>query len=234
MITRREAVRRLGVAGLVGGGFAASLGGAGCSDNSSSNGQDGLGASIGPGGSADPENLGFSGTVLDPPFPKPTTQLDGLDGQPFDFAAETDGKLSLLMFGYTSCPDVCPRHLGILAETLADLTGPASKANVIFVGVDTARDTPTVIRQYLDNFDERFIGLTGTPSTIEKALSELKLPSVTIEKPDATGSYAVGHPSQIFAFGPDNMAHVMYPFGTRQQQWAKDLPRLITEDWAGA
>lgn len=222
MITRREAVRRLGLAGVAAGGVALGGFGAGCSDGSSRD------------ATANDENLGFAGTVLDPPFAKPSTTLQALDGKPFDFAAATSGKMSLLMFGYTSCPDVCPRHLGILAETLEDLTGPAAKTNVIFVGVDTARDTPTVIREYLDNFDERFIGLTGTPETIEQALVELKLPAVTIGKPDATGGYAVGHPSQIFAFGPDDFAHVMYPFGTRQQDWAKDLPRLITEDWGGA
>lgn len=212
--------RRSFLGGVVGLGGAAALGGtgllSGCAAGTSGN--DG----------------GFAGIPVQPPLAKPTTVLLDLHGAPYDMAARTAGALSLLLFGYTSCPDVCPRHLGILADTLADLTGPASRTNVIFVGVDTARDTPERMTGYLAHFDKDFIGLTGEPSAIAAAMTELRLPAVTFDTPDSHGDYTVGHPSQILAFSPDNLAHLAYPFGTRQQSWATDLPRLAARDWTAS
>lgn len=182
--------------------------------------------------SADDFNLGFAGTVLGIPLAKPTVTFTDTSGAPFDVAAATAGTLTLMLFGYTSCPDVCPVHLSILASTLDRIEGPAKATNVVFVGVDTARDTPDAIRAFLDNRDRDFIGLTATPDVIDEALTQLNLPAVTINEPAEDGSYTVGHPSQILAFGPDDLCHVVYPFGVVEQEWATDLPRLLTfDDW---
>jgi len=180
------------------------------------------------------DNLGFSGTVLGYPLAKPTVTFTDTSGQPYNIAEKTDGKLTLLFFGYTSCPDVCPVTLGIVAATLKRLTGPASKANVLFVGVDTARDTPQAMRAFLDRSSEEFVGLTATPELIDQALTELQLPAPVIDDPNADEGYVVGHASQVLVFSPnDNLAHIIYPFGndSRGENWSKDLPRLQTYEF---
>ena len=179
----------------------------------------------------DDDNLGFAGTVLGIPLDKPTVQFTDTSGAAYDVAAETAGKLTLMLFGYTSCPDVCPVHLNILASTLDRLDGPAAKTKVIFVGVDTARDTPEVIRTFLDKRDRAFIGLTAAPPVLDEALKQLQLPSVIIDPARPDGSYVVEHPSQILAFTPDDKCHIVYPFGVREAAWTNDLPRLVTYDW---
>lgn len=191
-------------------------------------------AACGDGGDdvADDFNLGFAGTVLGDPLPKPSILFTDTAGRPYDVAAETAGQLTLMLFGYTSCPDVCPVHLSILASTLARISGRAKATNVIFVGVDTARDTPEAMREFLDNRDRDFVGLTAAPADVDAALAELNQPGITIGEPDEAGQYTVGHPSWIFAYTPDDLCHVQYPFGVVEQEWARDLPRLLTfDDW---
>lgn len=180
------------------------------------------------------DNLGFGGTVLAEPLAKPTATFTDTSGQPYDFATATEGRMALLFFGYTSCPDICPRHLGIVADAFENVRLQGGVPEVAFVGVDTARDTPEVLRSYLDKFDRRFVGLTATPEVIDAALTELKLPGVVIDPEGKGGNYPVGHPSQILAYTPDGLCHVVYPFGTRQQTWEQDLPRLETHDWSTA
>lgn len=178
------------------------------------------------------DNAGFAGVLLGAPLPKPTAAFTDTSGEPFNVAERTAGELTLLFFGYTSCPDVCPVHLSVLAGALDRLTGPAARANVAFVGVDTARDTPEVMRRYLDQFDQRFIGLTAEPSVIDGALATLKMPAPVIQPPGQDGSYSVDHASQIAVFTTDNLCHIVYPFGVRRQDWVVDLPRLVDIDWS--
>lgn len=191
---------------------------AGCSESSSD-------ATLEPG-----NDLGLAGTVLDEPWPRPTFTLTTTEGQRFDFATETAGRLTLLFFGYTSCPDVCPIHLATLRDALERPGMPDPV--VVFVGVDPARDTPEAVRSFLDRFDPGFIGLVGTEAELEAAQQATGVPVAIADAPDDDGSYLVGHASQIVAYSPDDLAHVVYPFGVRQQDWAQDLPRLATIDWS--
>lgn len=177
------------------------------------------------------DNLGFAGVVLGEPLSKPTIAFTDTSGAPYDLAAETAGRLTLMLFGYTSCPDVCPTHLFVLSNALDKLSGPASKAKVIFVGVDTERDTPSRMREFLDQRNPDFVGLTAPPADIDRALAQLELPAVVIEPKRDDGSYVVGHPSQILAITPDDRCHIVYRFGVLEQQWVKDLPRLLTYEW---
>lgn len=170
------------------------------------------------------------GRVLVEPSPRPEFTLTTTEGEPFDFAAETSGRLTLLFFGYTSCPDVCPIHLATLSGALRQSRVP--RPIVVFVGVDTARDTPTAVREFLDRFDSDFIGLVGTDAEIAAAEAATGVPPSIIEPPDDEGQYLVGHPAQILAYTSDDLAHVAYPFGVRQQDWAADLPRLEQIDWS--
>ncbi len=175
------------------------------------------------------DNDGWAGTLLGEPLAKPDFTLTDTDGAPYDFRKETAGSVTLLYFGYTSCPDVCPLHMANLAAVLQEVSGEVnSKIKVVFVTTDPARDTPAVIRKWLDNFDVTFVGLTGTSAEITAAEQAARVPEAVLEQPAADGKYKVGHASQVIAYSLDDEAHVVYPFGIRQADWARDLPRLVT------
>jgi protein SCO1/2 len=173
--------------------------------------------------------FGLRGRVLPAPLPKPEFVLTDTHNRPFDFRRETDGYLTLLYFGYTYCPDVCPVQMANLGAVIAQLLPSlADRIRVVFVTTDPARDTPERLRQWLDNFDPRFIGLTGDTAQVAAVERALWLPTAVIGPRDSSGAYTVGHAAAIVAFTPDNLARVMYPFGIRQADWANDLPKLLT------
>lgn len=180
------------------------------------------------GGGDEPPRDALRGLVLPRPLEKPDFTLSDTDGRPFDFRAETDGYLTLLFFGFTHCPDVCPVHMANLAAVIGRLPRQTqSRIKVVFVSVDPARDTAERIRAWLDAFDTRFIGLRGPRERVDSVMTALQLPTSIIEEPDSTGEYGVGHASQVVAFTPDGLARAYYPFGMRQADWAYDLPRLV-------
>jgi protein SCO1/2 len=165
------------------------------------------------------------GEVVEDPQPKPSFTLTDTEGNPYDFAAETSGRLTLLYFGYTNCPDICPVQLAQIAETLDQHPDIAGEAEVVFVTVDPLRDTPQVLRDFLDNFSSRFVGLTGTPEEIAAAQVAADVPPATI-----TGDgedYDVDHAGWVTAYTADGLGRALYPFGTRQNVWSNDLPILM-------
>lgn len=182
-----------------------------------------------------PDAQGYRGVVLATPLEKPDFTLTDTDGHPFDFRAKTDGSLTLLFFGYTNCPDICPVHLGnihtVLRQMPYDIT---SRTKVVFITTDPERDTPAKLRAWLDNFDPSFIGLTGSLDEVNRIQAQLHLPPAVAEAAHgADSSYDVGHAAQVIAFSPaDNLGHVVYPFGTRQQDWANDFPKLVSDRWS--
>jgi protein SCO1/2 len=173
------------------------------------------------------------GLELQPARPKPDFVLTGTDGKPFDFRRGTEGYATLLFFGYTHCPDVCPVHVANISAVLHNLPPTVSeRLKFVFVTTDPERDTPAVLRAWLNKFDQGFIGLTGTPDQIRAAESAANLPAATKEAPDTggkPGEYYIGHAAFVFAFTPDGMGRFLYPFGIRQADWAHDIPRLV--DW---
>lgn len=172
---------------------------------------------------------GFRGITLEQPTPKVDFTLDDTDGRPFHFMAETEGYVTLLFFGYTYCPDVCPVHMANLAAVLKELPWEVrTRVKVVFVTTDPERDTPARIRQWLDAFDTNFIGLTGSRDEVNRIQASFGLPPAQVQGGDST-NYIIGHASQILAFGTDNVARLAYPFGTRQADWSHDLPRLVRQ-----
>lgn len=173
----------------------------------------------------------WNGRVLFEPLAKPDFVLTDTDGEPFDFRAETEGHLTLLFFGYTYCPDVCPVHMSNLATVLADLPVDVARGvKVVFVTTDPERDTPERLSEWLAGFDRSFIGLRGTAEEINRIEGELLLPTSIVQANDDPSEYFVGHAAQVIAFGPDGVARVVYPWGTRQRDWVLDLPRLAAGD----
>ncbi len=166
------------------------------------------------------------GEVRQVPDPVPDFTLTDTAGHPFRFRKEADRSLTLLYFGYTHCPDVCPVHMANLAAVLKDLPWELrQRIKVVFVTTDPDRDTRAVLRQWLDAFDPGFVGLSGTVAQVNAAQALLGIPPLVREE-RTSGDYGVGHAAQVIAFTPDGRTRVDYPFGTRQADWAHDLPLL--------
>jgi protein SCO1/2 len=193
----------------------------------------GIGLSACAGGRGDRAPQDLRGYLLERPLAKPGFTLTATDGTPFDFRPATDGFVTLVFLGYTNCPDVCPVHLSNLGAVLPELDPQVTaRIKVVFITTDPRRDTPPVIRSWLDHFSRGFIGLTGDSSAIAGVEAALQLPPAVIEKATAADTgYTVGHSALVVAFTPDNLAHVVYPYGTRQEDWAHDLPALVQGSW---
>lgn len=170
----------------------------------------------------------WRGRVLPEPEPMPDFTLTDTSGEEFNLVADTEGDLTLLMFGYTNCPDICPISLGTLQAALEDLgPGVSNRVDMVFVTADPDRDTPERLREYLDGYSTDFVGLHGTAEQTVEAQDLANVPRAQLEEPGDDGEYAVGHATQIIAYQNDGEAHIVYPFGTRAADWAEDLPRLL-------
>jgi protein SCO1/2 len=170
------------------------------------------------------------GVQREPALPKPDLVLTTVDGKLFDLQKDTRGFLTLLFFGYTNCPDVCPVHVANVSKVLKTLPiDVARRIRFVFVTTDPERDTPAQLKSWLAGFDAGFIGLTGTPGQLRQAQESLGLMPAAREVPDSgsPSGYLVSHSAVVFAFTSDDSAHVIYPFGIRQTDWANDLPILV-------
>jgi protein SCO1/2 len=122
--------------------------------------------------------------------------------------------------------------MALIARALKKVpAGAADQFKVVFVTTDPARDTPAALRSWLDHFDKRFIGLTGTEAAITSAELAANLPPAQKSKARADGSYDVGHAAFVLAYTKDNLAHVIYPVGMSEEDWVHDLPLLAKETW---
>jgi protein SCO1/2 len=142
------------------------------------------------------------GTLLGAPRPLPAFALTAADGSAFSNAALRD-RWSLLFFGFTHCPDVCPTTLATLAAArreLADLPATA-RPDVVLVSVDPARDTPAILSPYVKFFDASFRGVTGSSTAIDAFTRGLGV-AVLRGSARADGSYDVSHTASIFVVDP--------------------------------
>lgn len=180
-------------------------------------------------GGRGPSLSGLHGVVFTPPHAKAGFVLDDTRGHPFDFLRDTRGTATLLYFGYTNCPDVCPTHMANIAAALKRLPSDVqSRVRVVFVTTDPARDTPQRLRAWLDNFDTRFIGLGGSADSVNAIQARFGLPPATMEmmNPRASGpqaAYGMGHAAQVLAFTPDDSLRAEYPSGFTVADWVNDL-----------
>ena len=145
----------------------------------------------------------LQGVLRPAPQPLETFQLTDQYRQPFNLE-RLQGKWSLVFFGYTYCPDICPTTLstltGVVRRLQTDSQGKAD-VQVVFVSVDPERDTPEIIEGYLAYFKEAFIGITGSPQDIESLARQFG--AGYMKEPDtAAGQYLVSHTSSIFLVDP--------------------------------
>src|ERR1041385_8773506 len=170
------------------------------------------------------ETDGFRGGLITPPLPKPRFTLTDTSGRPFHFYESTSGYITLLFFGYTYCPDQCPMHMANIGAALKKLPSAiADQVKLVFVTTDPARDTPVELRRCLDNFDIRFVGLTGTEGALRAVQKAAGVPPAQ-KTETRSADYAVGHANFVVTYTKDNLVHVIYPGGVTKDDWVHDLP----------
>ncbi len=143
--------------------------------------------------------------------------------------ADFKGKVTLVFFGYTQCPDVCPATLAELAMVKRELGKEGERVQGVFVSVDPQRDTPQVLKAYVGNFDPGFVALTGTPEQIEKAAKNFKVFYAKV--PGRTeGSYTVDHTAGTYVFDAQGRVRLFVRYGSGAEALRHDLKLLLEEN----
>lgn len=167
----------------------------------------------------------FYGVPLNPMVTAPIESLVRDDSSRFSIGAER-GRASLVFFGYTNCPDICPTTLADWKRVKEALGSAALFVNFVFITIDPETDTPEVVERYLAKFDTAFVGLTGTPEQIAAiatafgvtAMEEGTLPS---------GHTAMAHPSRVYLVDPRGRIRFVFPPGLRPEEIAEDVRHVL-------
>jgi protein SCO1/2 len=170
---------------------------------------------------------GYAGALLPKPYAVPAVTLRDTSARPFSMTRDTAGKLSVVFFGYTSCPDICQVVMGTIASAYARLA-PAerSRVQVLFVTTDPARDTGPVLRTYLDRLNPGFVGLTGSIAAIDSVGKPL---GVFIKKGQKlpSGGYEVTHTTSVIAIGGHRTAPLVWSATISPSELAADIHKLL-------
>ncbi|MEU9167019.1 SCO family protein [Streptomyces sp. NPDC048420] len=168
-------------------------------------------------------------TVLDQPFEKPDLVLTDTKGEKYDLRAATKGRPTLIYFGYTHCPDICPLTMNNIAVAKKQLPkSEQDKLTVVFVTTDPGRDTPTELGKWLKGIDTQFVGLTGDFATIQASARTLGISIEPTHKDKKTGKTVSVHGTQVVAFSPKtDKGYVLYGEDATVDDYTKDLPKII-------
>lgn len=141
---------------------------------------------------------------------------------------EFRGKIVVVFFGFTSCPDVCPTTLLVLAKAIRNLGPDAGAVQVIMITVDPARDTQQVMAKYVPSFDPRFIGLAPDEEALRRVAGQFKV-FVNRNRPNDAGFYTVDHSASAFVFDSQGRIRLFVPHEFSSNEWAADLSALLRE-----
>jgi len=137
------------------------------------------------------------------------------------------GKVTLVFFGFTQCPDVCPTTLAELAQVLKLLGDQADKVQIVMLTVDPERDTPDVLRAYLAGFDDRILGLTGSTEDVKRAANLFK--AYYAKVPQANGAYTMDHSASFYLFDKKGEARILLPNNVGAEAIAQDIKTLLAQ-----
>ncbi|MEZ5089962.1 MAG: SCO family protein [Micropruina sp.] len=181
-------------------------------------------ADVRPVGSASVKTYG--GVELAQPYTMPDATLTDGDTRPFALRTGTDKPVVVVFFGYTHCPDICKTTLSDLASALNRVSPEArAKIQVLLITADPERDTPAVLKAYLERFDPSFIGLTADLDEIKKIGASM---GVVVEGTTKTadGGYEVNHSTQVIAFDADRRGRLVWTQGTAIGAFKDDFERF--------
>ncbi|WP_191833178.1 SCO family protein [Pseudomonas fluorescens] len=158
----------------------------------------------------------------------PALEMTDENGQPVRMD-ELKGKWSLLFFGYTFCPDICPTTLAQLRQVKSELPKEAvERLQVVLVSVDPNRDTPTQLKQYLGYFDKDFRGVTGSLDNLQKLANAVSIPFIPADT--SKPNYTVDHSGNLALLGPDGKQRGFIRAPFNNQKLVAQLPGLVKRD----
>jgi len=135
------------------------------------------------------------------------------------------GRPTLIFFGFTHCPDVCPTSLFEISEILRAMGGDADKVNAYFISVDPERDTAAAMKDYLSSFDPHLKGLTGDPESIQKVVTEYRVYAKKVPLKD--GDYTMDHTALIYLMDRDGKFVAPFNVNRKPEEAATDLKRYL-------
>ena len=152
-------------------------------------------------------------------------ELPDVDGTPRSLA-DWKGKVTVVFFGYTQCPDVCPTTMTELAAIRKSLGAEGDKLQSVFVTIDPERDTPEILKAYVANFGPGFTALRGTPEQTAAAAKEFKVFFAKVPGRNG-GNYTMDHSAASFVFDPSGRVRLYVPYGGDAKKFAADLKQLV-------
>ncbi|WP_173271558.1 SCO family protein [Thiosulfatimonas sediminis] len=152
--------------------------------------------------------------------------LTAVDGE--HSLSDYKGKLVLLYFGYTFCPDICPTNLGNLSVAYRNLSAEQKdKLQILFVSVDPERDTPQRLKQYADYFEASIVGLTGTPQTLMEIARRYGVVYARVDDPNNGTNYAVDHSAFTYVVDQNGLLQQQLPHATTPEQFIKIINQYL-------
>jgi protein SCO1/2 len=167
----------------------------------------------------------FKAGVFDPPRPAPEFSLRGSHDAELKLSSYR-GKVVLLGFGFTSCPNVCPTTLAVLAQARRQLGAQRDDLQVVYVTVDPQRDDTARMRQYLATFDTTFIGGTGS---VEQLAAVRRNYGVEATRKDIGDSYSIAHSSFVYLIDRNGKLRALMPYGHTADDYAHDVRLLLQQ-----
>ena len=151
--------------------------------------------------------------------------LDDADGKPRTLA-DFKGKVTVVFFGYTQCPDVCPTTMAELAQVKKSLGADGERVQGVFISVDPDRDTPELLKAYMGSFDPSFVALRGTADQVAATAKEFKVFYAKV--PGKTeGSYTMDHTAGSYVFDPSGKLRLFVRYGGGAESLAADIKALL-------
>ncbi len=163
-----------------------------------------------------------AGTPIEPPRELMDFTLPNQDGEPMSLS-DLRGKPTLIYFGYTYCPDVCPTTLADLMRAKRQLDELGDDVNVLTISVDAGRDTPEVLKQYLGNFDEDFIGMTADTDTLQQIGADYGLYVRKREIEGTSADYLIDHTANTYFVDAEGRLIMIYGYGIPAEVVAEDV-----------
>ncbi len=170
----------------------------------------------------------FRGNAVDPPVTLPDLKLTDTRGASFSLSAQR-GRVVLLYFGYTNCPDACPLTLSHLAQAKRALAAQASDISLVFVTTDPERDTASVLAQYVARFDPAIVALRGSPDELASIYQAYHVSVIREKQTAGKSGYLIGHSDYVYVLDKAGRWRDIFDSTSKVNDIASDVRHLLAE-----
>ncbi len=155
-------------------------------------------------------------------------ELTNHDGQPFALQS-LRGKVVLIFFGYSSCPDACPTTLSKLSSVARKLGDDKAKIQALYISVDPDRDTPPVLKADMENFSIGALGLTGKKDDIDKVVKQYAAAYEIVPTPESAAKYTISHTTSVYALDPQGRVRMTFPYEATVDEVVSGIREILAQ-----